>query len=79
MCICRKCIQGTHGTTSYLTISNNFKNYYEDIKEADEVGSPSDEFELKESGYTFGSITKKQTNKQTSIRYLFIKASKFCR
>ena len=35
----------THDTTNYFTITNKFKNQYEEIREADELGHSLDEFE----------------------------------
>ena len=50
--------QSTHGTTNYFTITNNFKNLYEELNEANELSHQLDEFEQGESGYIFDSIKK---------------------
>ena len=66
----------THGTTNYFTITNKFKNQYEEIREADELGHSLDEFEQGESGYIFDSI-KKLTVKM--FKYHDIRASSYCK
>ena len=66
----------THDTTNYFTITNKFKNQYEEIREADELGHSLDEFEQGESGYIFDSI-KKLTVKM--FKYHDIRASSYCK
>ena len=66
----------THGTTNFFTITKNFKNQYEEIREADELGHSLDEFEQGESGYIFDSI-KKLTVKM--FKYHDIRASSYCK
>ena len=50
----------THGNTSYFTLTNNFKNQYEEINEANEKNSQLDDCQEGERGYTFDGITKLQ-------------------
>ena len=66
----------THGTTNYFTITNNFKNQYEEIREADKLGHSLDEFEQGESGYIFDGI-KKLTVKM--FKNHDIRASSYCK
>ena len=66
----------THDTTNYFTITNKFKNQYEEIREADELGHSLDEFEQGESGYIFDSI-RKLTVKM--FKYRDIRASSYCK
>ena len=66
----------THDTTNHFTITNMFKNQYEELREADELGHNLDEFEQGESGYIFDSI-KKLTVKM--FKYHDIKASSYCK
>ena len=66
----------THGTTNYFTITNKFKNQYEELNEANELGHQLDEFEQAESGYIFDSI-KKLTVKM--YKYQDIRASSYCK
>ena len=66
----------THGTTNYFTITNKFKNQYEELNEANELGHQLDEFEQGESGYIFDSI-KKFTVKM--FKYHDIRASSYCK
>ena len=66
----------THDTTNYFTITNKFKNQYEEIREADELGHSLDEFEEGESCYIFDSI-KKLTVKM--FIYHDIRASSYCK
>ena len=47
-----------HGTTNYFTITNRFKNQYEELNAATELGHQLDEFVQGESGYIFDSIKK---------------------
>ena len=46
----------THGNTNYFTLTNKFKNQYEEINESDELNHQIDEFEQGESGYIFDGI-----------------------
>ena len=48
----------THGTTSWFTLTNNFRNQNDEMKEAKELFFQIDEFKKGESGYTLDSITK---------------------
>ena len=64
----------SHGTTNYFTITNNFKNQYEELNEANELSHKIDEFEEGESGYIFDSI-KKLTVKM--FKYYDIRASSY--
>ena len=48
----------THGTTTYFTFSNKYKNQFEEKDEVNEVNSQIDEFSEGESGYRFESITE---------------------
>ena len=66
----------THDTTNYFKLTNRFKNQYEEIQEADELGYSLDEFEQRESGYIFDSI-KKLTVKM--FKYHDIRASSYCK
>ena len=66
----------THGTTNYFTITNMFKNQYEEINESNELNHQIDEFEQGESGYKFDSI-KKLTAKM--FKYHDIRASSYCK
>ena len=66
----------THGTTNYFTITNKFKNQYEELNEANDLGQQLDEFEQGESGYIFDSI-KKLTVKM--FKYHDIRASSYCK
>ena len=66
----------THDTTNYFTITNKFKNQYEELGEADELSHQLDEFERGESGYIFGSI-KKLTVKMFKCHD--IRASIYCK
>ena len=66
----------THGTTNYFTITNNFKNQYEELDEANELGHQLDDFEQGEIGYIFDSI-KKLTVKM--FKYHDIRASSYCK
>ena len=66
----------THGTTNYFTITNNFKNQYEELNESNELNHQIDEFEQGESGYIFDSI-KKLTVKM--FKYHDIRASSYCK
>ena len=66
----------SHGTTNYFTITNNFKNQYEELNEANELNHQIDEFEQGESGYIFDSI-KKLTVKM--FKYHDIRASSYCK
>ena len=66
----------SHGTTNYFTITNNFKNQYEELNEANELNHQTDEFEQGESGYIFDSI-KKLTVKM--FKYHDIRASSYCK
>ena len=66
----------SHGTTNYFTITNNFKNQYEELNEANELNHQLDEFEQGESGYIFDSI-KKLTVKM--FKYHDIRASSYCK
>ena len=66
----------THGTTNYFTITNNFKNQYEEVNEANELSHQIDEFEQGESGYIFDS-KKKLTVKM--FKYHDIRASSYCK
>ena len=66
----------THVTTNYFTITNKFKNQYEELREADELSHQLDEFEQGESGYINDSI-KKLTVKM--FKYHDIRASIFCK
>ena len=66
----------SHGTTNYFTITNNFKNQYEELNEANELSHKIDEFEEGESGYIFDSI-KKLTVKM--FKYHDIRASSYCK
>ena len=66
----------THGTTNYFTITNMFKNQYEELNEANELNHQIDEFEQGESGYIFDSI-KKLTVKM--FKYHDIRASSYCK
>ena len=51
---------------NYFTITNKFKNQYEEVNEANELSHQIDEFEQGESGYIFDSI-KKLTKKCLNI------------
>ena len=53
-----KSIHETHGTTSYFTLPNKFKNQFEEVDEANELNNQIDEFSEAENGYIFESITK---------------------
>ena len=66
----------THGSTNYFTITNKFKNQYEEVNEANELSDQIDEFEQGESGYIFDSI-KKLTVKM--FKYHDIRASSYCK
>ena len=66
----------SHGNTNYFTITNNFKNQYEELNEANELSHKIDEFEEGESGYIFDSI-KKLTVKM--FKYHDIRASSYCK
>ena len=66
----------THGTTNHFTITNMFKNQYEDLNGANELSHQLDEFEQGESGYIFDSI-KKLTVKM--FKYHDIRASSYCK
>ena len=66
----------THGTTNYFTTTNNFKNQYEKLKEANALGHQLNEFEQGESGFIFDSI-KKLTVKM--FKYHDIRASSYCK
>ena len=46
----------THGTTNYFTLRNKYKNQYQEVNEAKELGHQMDGFEQGESGYIFDSI-----------------------
>ena len=66
----------THGTTNYFTITKKFKNQYEELNEANELGRQLDEFEQGENGYIFDNI-KKLTVKM--FKYHDIRASSYCK
>ena len=66
----------TNGTTNHFTITNMFKNQYEEVNEANELNHQIDEFEQGESGYIFDSI-KKLTVKM--FKYHDIRASSYCK
>ena len=66
----------THGTTNHFTITNMFKNQYEEVNESNELSDQLDEFEQGESGYIFDSI-KKLTVKM--FKYHDIRASSYCK
>ena len=66
----------THNTTNCFTITNNFKNQYEELNESNELSDQIDEFEQGESGYIFDSI-KKLTIKM--FEYHDIRASSYCK
>ena len=68
--------RASHGNTNYFTITNNFKNQYEELNEANELSHKIDEFEEGESGYIFDSI-KKLTVKM--FKYHDIRASSYCK
>ena len=66
----------THGTTNCFTITNKFKNQYEELREADELSHQLDEVEQGESGYIFDSkknLTVKMFN------YHDIRAFSYCK
>ena len=65
-----------HGTTNHFTITNMFKNQYEELNEANELSHQLDKFEEGESGYIFDSI-KKITVKM--FKYHDIRASSYCK
>ena len=65
-----------HGTTNHFTITNMFKNQYEELNEANELNHQIDEFEQGESGYIFDSI-RKLTKKM--FIYHDIRASSYCK
>ena len=46
-----KLTHARHGNTNHFTLSNKFKNQYEEINEANELSHQIDEFEEGESGY----------------------------
>ena len=66
----------SHGTTNYFTITNIFKNQYEELNEANELNHQKDEFEQGEIGYIIDSI-KKLTVKM--FKYHDIRASSYCK
>ena len=66
----------THGNTNYFTITNMFKNQYEEINEANELSHKLVEFGEGESGYIFDTI-KKLTVKM--FKYHDIRASSYCK
>ena len=66
----------THDTTNHFTITNMFKNQYEELNESNELSGQIDEFEQGESGYIFDSI-KKLTVKM--FKYHDIRASSYCK
>ena len=66
----------THGNTNYFTLTNKFKNHYEEVNEANELNHQIDEFEQGEGGYIFDSI-KKLTVKM--FRYHDIRAPSYCK
>ena len=71
-----KFIHASHGTTNYFTITNMFKNQYEETNEANELNHQIDEFEQGEIGCIFDSI-KKLTVKM--FKHHDIRASSFCK
>ena len=66
----------THGNTNYFTLTNKFKNQYEEVNEANELSDQIDEFEQGESGYKFDSIKKLAVK---VFRYHDIRASSYCK
>ena len=66
----------TPGSTNYFTITNEFKNQYEEVNEANELSHQINEFEEGESGYIFDSL-KKLTVKM--FKYHDIRASSYCK
>ena len=70
-----KFIHQTHGTTSFFTFANKFKNQHEQVNEANQLGNQIDEFEEEESGYTFDRI-RKVTIK--TFKYHDMRASSCC-
>ena len=71
-----KIIHASHGTTNYFTITNMFKNQYEEINGSIELNHQIYEFEQGESGYIFDSI-KKLTVKM--FKYHDIRVSSYCK
>ena len=66
----------THGTTNHFTITNIFKNQYEEVNESIELSDQLDEFEQGESGYIFDSIQKLTVK---MFKYHDIRASSYCK
>ena len=66
----------THNTTNYFTLTNKFKNQYEEVNESNELSDQIDELEQGESGYIFDGI-KKLTVKM--FKYHDIRASSYCK
>ena len=46
----------THGKTNYFTLTNKFKNHYEEVIESNELSHQIDELEQGQRGYIFDSI-----------------------
>ena len=71
-----KFYHSTHGTTKYFTITNEFKNQFEEVNESNELSDQIDEFEQGESGYIIDSI-KILTIKM--FKYHDKRASSYCK
>ena len=71
-----KFIHATNGNTNYITLTNMFKNQFEEVNEVNELSDQIDEFEQGESDYIFDSI-KKLTVKM--FQYHDIRASSYCK
>ena len=46
----------THGSTLYFTLSNKYKNQYQELKEAKEKSNEIDEIPVVNSGYRYAGI-----------------------
>ena len=71
-----KFTHAAHGTTNYFTITNVFKNQYEELDESNELNHQIDEFEQGEIGYIFDSIKKLAVK---MFKYHDIRASSYCK
>ena len=65
-----------HTILQTIFFKNRFKNQYEELKEAKELGHQMDEIERGESGYIFDSI---KTLTVKMFKYHDIRASSYCK